>query len=46
MIEPSGDLRHLAGMHRQMYEAWMQAGFTEEQAMRMLLTTIEGAFSG
>ena len=46
MIEPSGDLRALAAMHRQMYEAWTQAGFTEDQAMSMMNTMIAGAFNG
>ena len=45
MIEPSGDMRQLAAVHRQIYEAWLQSGFTEEQAMHMLTTMINAAFS-
>lgn len=35
-IEPNGDFRTAAATIRQMYLAYVQAGFTEEQAMQLV----------
>lgn len=36
-IEPNGDFRTAAATIRQMYLAYMQVGFTEEQALQITL---------
>lgn len=35
-MEPTADMRNEAVMHFQIFTAWVDAGFTEEQAMRLL----------
>lgn len=40
MIEPSGDMRQMAAGLMQMYQALIQAGFTEVQAMQIIGTAI------
>ncbi len=43
-IEPPANFRQGAIMNRQMFLAYTEAGFTEEQAMRILLTMIAASF--
>lgn len=44
-IEPHADMRTLATAHRQMYLAWTEAGFTEEQALRLLRAWVHAVMS-
>lgn len=39
-IEPHADIREAAGTLFQMYTAFTQAGFTDVQAMQMIVTTL------
>lgn len=41
-IEPHADMRQLAIVHKQMFIAWTDAGFTEPQAMSLLRAMIRG----
>jgi hypothetical protein len=42
IIEPSGDLRFAAVNIRQMYLAFIETGFSEEQAMRLVVHLLPG----
>jgi hypothetical protein len=42
IIEPSGDLRFAAVNIRQMYLAFIESGFTDEQAMRLVVHLLPG----
>jgi hypothetical protein len=42
IIEPSGDLRFAAVNIRQMYVAFIESGFTDEQAMRLVVHLLPG----
>lgn len=39
-FEPTADAREFALATRQLFIAWMQQGFSEDQAMQMLCTCI------
>lgn len=45
-IEPSGDFRQGALAVRGMFLAYIEVGFTEEQAMRLILTHINAGGRG
>ena len=40
-IEPHSDMRQAAAMHRQLYLAEVEVGFSEEQALRPVLAFID-----
>ena len=39
-IEPHADLRKAAVLTYEMYAAYVQAGFTEEQALRLIMAHV------
>lgn len=43
-IEPPADRRNLAAMHFQMYLARVEAGFTEDRALRLLCTMLRATY--
>jgi hypothetical protein len=45
-VEPPAEIRQLAGMIFATYTAYIEAGFTEEQAMRLITASIAAAGKG
>ncbi|MGW1498961.1 hypothetical protein ACWCQW_10385 [Streptomyces mirabilis] len=44
--DPITDLAALAAQHHEAFLAWMEAGFTEHQALELLKTVIRGGLAG
>jgi hypothetical protein len=42
---PLTELAAMAAMHHEMYRSYVDAGFTEEQAFRIVLTVISGGLA-
>lgn len=45
-VEPHADLRQLARLHRQIFVAYVEAGFTEQQAMQLMGVHVAAAYQG
>jgi hypothetical protein len=43
--DPVGMLTAMAGLHHEWYEAWVAAGFSEDQAYGLVLGIVQTAFS-